>query len=122
MTCTKYGNDCHSLYEYKQHNFFTLHISHLLDQVSVFQIAGHILLMDHEISLGVTTNIFKCYRISLKISECITHREGGQYFVKVCSELWSEVPQGSKHLNDVNNGILPTCKSFHHYKLLKLLK
>lgn len=41
----------HFLYEFKLHNFFTLHISHLLDQVSGFQTAGHILLMDHEISL-----------------------------------------------------------------------
>lgn len=41
----------HFPYESKPLDFLIFHLSHLLDQVIVFQTASHILLMDCEISL-----------------------------------------------------------------------
>lgn len=41
----------HFPYEFKPLNFLILHLPHWLDQVSVFQTAGHIILMDCEINL-----------------------------------------------------------------------
>jgi len=41
----------HFSYEFKPFNFLTLQLPHWLDEVSVFQTAGHILLMDCEIHL-----------------------------------------------------------------------
>lgn len=68
----------HFSYEYKPLNFLTLQLPHWLDQVSVFQTVGHVLLMDCEIYLVDHYEHF--LNDSLKISGCITHREGSQCF------------------------------------------
>lgn len=71
----------HFSYEFKPLNSFTLQLPHRLDQVSVFQTAGPILLMDCEIHLvGHYEHFLNDIRIALKISGYITHREGRQYF------------------------------------------